>query len=190
MADVELTNVEKQEQKRLADIKRLHESFLLSEDEIAKYLDSGINYLELKKICLCSYITKKPVAEIVEMRKKLVWTRTMYLLGLDAVTFAEGEKNYKADRLNRLFGIDRELLMKYLNMGFASHQIKRAYYISTHCDKPILEILEMKTRAQKWPDIAESLGLPRETCMCAKGKSVQHYIVVDAFVFLKWKRNY
>jgi len=172
MAEIELTEIEKQAQKRIADIKRLHESFLFSEEEIAKYLDSGMNYLELKKICLCSYITKKPVAEIVEMRKQLVWTRTIYLLGLDAETFAEGERNYKADRINRLFGIDRDLLMKYLNMGFASHQIKRAYYISTHCDKPILEILEMKSREQKWPDIAESLGLPRESCMYAKGKSV------------------
>ena len=43
-----------------------------------------------------------------------------------------------------------------------------SHYISTHCDKPILEILEMKTRAQKWPDIAEELGLLREVCFGEK----------------------
>lgn len=160
----EITEAEKQAKRRFANIKSLHDSFLLDENEVAKYLDSGMDYLELKKICLCSYIVKKPVDDIAAMRKKWVWTRVMYLLGLTAESFAEGEKSFKADRINRLFGIDRELVLKYLNMGFASHQIKRAYYISTHCDKPILEILEMKTRAQKWPDIAEELGLLREVC--------------------------
>lgn len=164
----DLSVEEKEQKRRLANIKQLHESFLVDENVIAEYLDDGMAYLELKKIMLCAYITNKSIAEIVAMRKDFVWTRVMYLLGLTAAKFDEGEKNFKADRISRLFNIDRDLVMKYQNLGFASHQIKRAYYLSTYCDKPMLEILEMKTRTKKWPDIAEELGLPREACFQKK----------------------
>ena len=167
MNNSELTEVKKA-QRRLASIKRLHEGFMLPESEIASYLDSGMPYLELKKICLCGYITKKPVAEIIEMRKMYIWTRVLYLLGLSAEKLVVEEKLYKAERLERLYGFDKALVLHYMDLGFASHQIKRAYYISQHCDKPMLEILEMKTRLQKWPDIAESLGLSRDCCFGEK----------------------
>lgn len=164
----DLSVEEKEHKRRLANIRQLHESFLVDENIIADYLESGMDYLELKKIMLCSYITKRPINEIVDMRKEFVWTRVLYLLGLTAAKFDEGEKNFKADRISRLFNIERDMVIKYQNLGFASHQIKRAYYLSTYCDKPMLEILEMKTRTKKWPDIAEELGLPREACFQKK----------------------
>lgn len=153
---------------KLADrersIKKLHDSYMLEESRVARFLDEGMPYLELNKICLHGYITGRPIEEIAEMRKLYTWTRTFYLLGLTPESYAEGEKNYKADRISRLFGLDRELLVKYLHMGFASHQIKSAYFISMNTGKDILELLESKTRAKKWGDIAEEMGLPREGC--------------------------
>lgn len=149
---------------RERNLQKLHDSYMLEKDRVAKFLDEGMPYLELNKICLHSYITGKPIEEIAEMRKLYTWTRTFYLLGLTPESYAEGEKNYKADRISRLFGLDRSMLMKYLHMGFASHQIKSAYFISMNTGKDILELLESKTRAKKWGDIAEEMGLPREGC--------------------------
>lgn len=151
-------------QDRDRNVKKLHDSYMLEEELVGRLLDEGIPYLELNKICLHAYITGKPVEEIVEMRKLYTWTRTFYLLGLTPESYAEGEKNYKADRISRLFGIDRDLLVKYLHMGFASHQIKSAYFISCNTGKDILELLEMKTRSKKWKDIAVEMGLPPEGC--------------------------
>lgn len=143
----------------------LHFSFLLPEEEIGKYFDEGIAYKELKELCLHAYIAKRPLAEVVDLRKKYTWTRAKALLGLTPQKIYDGTLAYKADRLYRLAGIDKKTSIKYMKMGYASHQVKRAYFISTHCDKPLLEILEMKTRQLKWGDVAEKLGLPREACM-------------------------
>ena len=37
--------------------------------------------------------------------------------------------------------------------------------IARHCDVPLIEILNMKTRQIKWGNVAEQLGLPRDACM-------------------------
>ena len=121
--------------------------------------------MELKKLCLHAYAAKKPLAEVAALREKYVWTRVDYLLGLTPEKLAKGELEYKADRLQRLFGLDKKLTTKYMKLGYASHQVKRAIFISRHCDKSVEELLAMKTRQQKWGDICEQLGLPRDACM-------------------------
>ena len=99
----------------------LYNSFLFNKEELGKYFDSGISYMELKKLCLHAYAAKKP--------------------------------------------LDKKLTTKYMKLGYASHQVKRAIFISRHCDKSVEELLAMKTRQQKWGDICEQLGLPRDACM-------------------------
>ena len=78
---------------------------------------------------------------------------------------ARAEHEYKVDRIHRLFGLDKKLVDKYMRMGYASHQVKRAMFLARHCDKSVEELLAMKTRQQKWGDICEQLGLPRDACM-------------------------
>ena len=81
------------------------------------------------------------------------------------VALARAEHEYKVDRIHRLFGLDKKLVDKYMRMGYASHQVKRAMFLARHCDKSVEELLAMKTRQQKWGDICEQLGLPRDACM-------------------------
>ena len=108
---------------------------------------------------------KKPVKEVAQLRDKYVWTRVDYLLGLTPEKLARAEHEYKVDRIHRLFGLDKKLVDKYMRMGYASHQVKRAMFLARHCDKSVEELLAMKTRQQKWGDICEQLGLPRDACM-------------------------
>ena len=60
--------------------------------------------------------------------------------------------------------------MKYMKKGYAAHSVKRAMFIATHCNKSVEEILAMKTRQIKWPEICIKLGLPEDACMHAADK--------------------
>ena len=53
----------------------LYNSFLFDKEELGKYFDSGISYMELKKLCLHAYAAKKPLAEVAALRERYVWTR-------------------------------------------------------------------------------------------------------------------
>lgn len=143
----------------------LYNSFQYDKAELGQYLDSGISYMELKNICLHAYAAKKPLHEVAQLREKYGWIRVKYLLGLTPQKFAQRELDYKAERLERLFGLDKKLTMKYMKLGYGSHPVKRAMMIAKHCDLSVEEILAMKTRQLKWGDVCEHLGLPRDACM-------------------------
>ena len=146
-------------------VSNLYNGFQYDKEELGKYLDTGMSYLELKNICLHAYAAKKPLSEVAQLREKYGWIRIKYLLGLTPEKFAQRELDYKAERLERLFGLDKRLTMKYMKLGYGSHQVKRAMFIASHCDVPVEKLLAMKTRQQKWGDICEQLGLPRDACM-------------------------
>ena len=146
-------------------IATLQVGFDYSEAELGKYLDEGMSYKELKSICMHAFAADVPLQKVVELRHKYGWTRVKFLLGLTPQKFYEGELEYKANRLYKIMGLDKKTSIKYMKLGFASHQVKRASYIARHCDVPLIEILNMKTRQIKWGDVAEQLGLPRDACM-------------------------
>ena len=73
----------------------LHDSFLFDKEELGELFDSGISYMELKKLCLHAYAAKKPVKEVAQLRDKYVWTRVDYLLGLTPEKLARAEHEYK-----------------------------------------------------------------------------------------------
>lgn len=146
-------------------IATLQVGFDYSEAELSKYLDEGMSYQELKNICMHAFAANVPLQEVAALRYKYGWTRVKFLLGLTPQKFYEGELNYKANRLYKIMGLDKKTSIKYMKLGFASHQVKRASYIARHCDVPLIDILNMKTRQIKWGDVAEQLGLPRDACM-------------------------
>ena len=143
----------------------LHENFGFPCDLIMECFNRGISSREMKDICLHAYAAGVPLEKVIELRRLYVWGRVRYLLGLTPEKYQKRLIDYHADRLLRIAGIDREITFKYMKLGYASHQVKRAWYIAKHCNVPMEEILKMKTRLLKWADVAEKLGLSREACM-------------------------
>ena len=146
-------------------ITTLHTNFNYDRVELGSYLNQGISPNDLRTLCKYAYYAEVPLQEVANLREKYVWTRVRFLLGLTPERLYERELEYKAERLERIMGLDRNIAMAYMRMGFPSHEVKRASYIASHCDTPLLDILNMKTRQLKWPDVAEKLGLPRDACM-------------------------
>ena len=87
------------------------------------------------------------------------------MLGLTPEKFAKREMEYKAERMERLFGLDKKLSMKYMKLGYGGHSVKRAIALAKHCDKSVEELLAMKTRQVKWAEICQQLGLPITACL-------------------------
>ena len=143
----------------------LYNSFQYDKLELGEYLDKGLSYMELKNICLHAYAAKKPLAEVAKLREKYGWIRVKYLLGLTPEKFAKRELDYKAERMERLFGLDKKLTMKYMKLGYGAHSVKRAIALSKNCDKSVEELLAMKTRQVKWSDICQHMNLPITACL-------------------------
>lgn len=150
-------------------VNNLYDCFLFDKKELGSYLDKGISYLELKNICLHAYAAEKPLREVAALREKYGWGRVKFLLGLTPEKLARRELDYKAGRLQRLFGLEKKETMKYMRLGYGSHPVKRAMFIASHSGKSVEEILALKTRQIKWPEICVQLGLPADACMHKAG---------------------
>ena len=143
----------------------LNTNFQYDKEELGKYFDRGLSYMELKNICLHAYAAKKPLHEVAQLREKYGWIRVKHLLGLTPAKFAKREMEYKAERMERLFGLDKKLGMKYMKLGYGGHSVKRAIALSRNCDKSVEDLLAMKTRQVKWTEICQQLGLPITACL-------------------------
>ena len=62
----------KPEMDRAKAISSLQVGFDYSEAELGKYLDSGINYKDLKNICMHAFAANVPLQEVVDLRNKSV----------------------------------------------------------------------------------------------------------------------
>ena len=67
--------------------------------------------------------------------------------------------------MERLFGLDKKLSIKYMKLGYGGRSVKRAIALSKNCDKSVEELLAMKTRQVKWTEICQQLGLPETACL-------------------------
>ena len=149
---------------RVTAIDRLSYDFDCEAEIIAKLMDEGNTYLELKNCLLHAYAAKVSLSEIIELRKLYGWAMINYKLGLSAQDLWEANIQHQADRMEKFMQLDRKIVIEWMHKGYGVHQIKRASFIARHIDKPLAEILALKTRQIKWPEVAESLGLSPESC--------------------------
>lgn len=145
-------------------IEQLHIDFGYLKEEIAQYMDAGNSYVEMKNCMLHAYASKVSLAEIMEMRKLYGWAKIDYLLKLSAQDLWEANIEHQADRMEKFMNLDRKIVIEWMHKGYGVHQVKRASFIARHIDMPLGDILAMKTRKVKWPEIAVSLGLRPEDC--------------------------
>ena len=101
----------KPEMDRTKAIATLQVGFDYSDEELGALYDTGISYQELKNTCMHAFIANVPLQEIVDLRKKYGWTRIKFLLGLTPQKFYEGELQYKANRLYKIMGLDKEVAL-------------------------------------------------------------------------------
>ena len=129
----------------------LYEKYgVINKDEIKNYLDAGVNYRDLDRACLFAYMTKKPVAEILEMKKEVPWTRVQYALGLTAQKLHELNIQYKAERTNHWWGFDEKRTYEAMMQGYPWHWVKIAWILSGHSNYSMEEILTARKYTESW----------------------------------------
>lgn len=159
-----MADTSKQTSNNEKEIETLHMDFGYDKKVISEYMDAGNSYMELKDCMLHAYASKVSLSEIVEMRKLYGWAKVNFLLKLSAQDLWEANIEHQADRMEKFMGLDRSIVIEWMHKGYGVHQIKRASFIARHIDMPLADILALKTRKIKWPEIAVKLGLRPEDC--------------------------
>ena len=136
----------------------LHNDYGFTESELGKYYDR-FGFKNLETFCIYAYFSQKPLAQVISMSDKYTWEGLKLALGLDPQKFRDRAIEYQADRLFKRMDIDRNVTIKYMNMGFPMHHVNTAALLARKCDKDIQTIMLMKTPANTWNDVVLELGL-------------------------------
>ncbi len=67
-----------------------------------------------------------------------------------------------ADRLADTFGMSKETILDQYNKGVKFRDIGRAAFLAKASNKPLDEVLALKTADNKWRDVTQTLGITKE----------------------------
>lgn len=75
-----------------------------------------------------------------------------------------------AQDLADTFDLDKQAILNYNQQGWKMHDLREAAFLSFASQKPLADVLNMKTASNGWPDVNEALGLTREQHFNAREK--------------------
>lgn len=140
----------------------LHDNFLFSKKEIAKYYNAGVSFGDLDVLCLYAYCAKQPLAKVMAMRNKLTVGQIKVQLGLTPQKFHDAVVAYQARRLKERMNMPEELTSEYLNKGYSLHHLNVAFLMAPMCGKDIDTLIAMKNPGNRWEDVAKQVGMSAE----------------------------
>lgn len=150
-------------------VRIFHADYLFDEAELGRLYDKyGFN--DTEDICLVAYMSKKPLAEVEDLRYKYSWERMKYVLGLTPEVYFERCVDYQARRLAERMDIPRKVTKKYMHLGYAMHHINSAYLLAQKAGLDISKVIDLKTPKNSWSDVAAKIGVSEDDCQAMKDK--------------------
>ena len=150
-------------------VRIFHADYLFDEAELGRLYDKyGFN--DTEDICLVAYMSKKPLAEVEDLRYKYSWERMKYVLGLTPEIYFNRCVDYQARRLEERMDIPRKVTKKYMHLGYAMHHINSAYLLAQKAGLDISKVIDLKTPKNSWSDVAAKIGVSEAECQWMKNK--------------------
>jgi len=136
------------------------QEFGLSKDEVEKYMHQRVAPHELMHAAMLAKISGKPFAEILSMKNLAnTWPDVEQSLGVTKEQIKAVMEESRAAKLASQLNIAQDAVAGLLKDGYHPHDIAAAAKLAQATQKPITEILAMKTINNQWPDVARSLGV-------------------------------
>ena len=142
----------------------LSQKYFVTPEETKSLIDSGTSFRDLERAAKLSYISGKPVKDILALKKDEPWQRVEVLIG------AVGEKAYQKDlklkavNLERWWGIPKKGGMRYMRQGYPMHYVKVTWILAKHSDWTMDAILKDKKYGENWKAWCKrNLGIDGET---------------------------
>ena len=123
-------------------IRILHGKYDISEEEARNLLKEDTSFSDLKRVCLWSVIAKRPVSEVLALKRDNPWDRLPVLLKVTPQEYHD----------------------RNLEEGYPMHYVKIATILSRHTGKPMSFFLKDRKASESWiAYCARTLGISEDT---------------------------
>lgn len=143
---------------------RMSQVFGVSQADILKYNTTGMSFKDIGRAAFLANASGKDLSEVISHKTASnTWKDVSMEIGVTKEQFKAAAQNMTANRLNVKLGLDRQTTLDLLHQGHKARNIAMAGLLSKDSGKSINDILAMKTKDNKWQDVAKSLGVNDDT---------------------------
>lgn len=143
---------------------RLSEAFGIDQATILKYNANGMSFKDIGKAAFLANASGKSLDEVISYKTPdNKWKDVATTMGITKEQMQAARQNMVANRLNKKIGLDKQTTLDLLHQGYHSQDIGMASQLAKNTNKPIVEVLSLKQINNKWSDVANTLGVDKET---------------------------
>lgn len=145
-------------------IRILHGKYDISEEEARNLLKEDTSFSDLKRVCLWSVIAKRPVSEVLALKRDNPWDRLPVLLKVTPQEYLDRNLALRAHQLHSWWGFDEKACYQAMEEGYPMHYVKIATILSRHTGKPMSFFLKDRKASESWiAYCARTLGISEDT---------------------------
>ena len=145
-------------------IRILHGKYDIGEKEARNLLQEDISFRDLDRVCLWSVIAKRPVSEVLALKRDNPWDRLPVLLKVSPQEYHDRNLALRAHQLHSWWGFDEKACYWAMEEGYPMHYEKIATILSRHTGKPLTFFLNDRKASESWVAYcARTLGISEDT---------------------------
>lgn len=143
---------------------RLAETFGISKASILDQYNKGVKFRDIGRAAFLAKASDKPLDEVLALKTTdNNWRDVAQTLGVTKEKAKETRRTLAADRLSTKLGFDRQATLDLLEQGYRPRDVAVAGLLAQDTGKSSQEILDMKKINNNWRDVAQTLGVSKDT---------------------------
>lgn len=128
----------------------LSQKYFVPPETTKALIEKGVDFQDLNRAALYSYISGKSVEEILALKVNEPWQRVEVLIGAVGQKAYDKKLELSAVNLERWWKIPKKVGLHYLKQGYPMHYVKVAWVLSKHSDWTMDAILKDKKYPENW----------------------------------------
>jgi hypothetical protein len=143
---------------------RLSDVFGIDKASILKYNTNGMSFRDISKAAFFANASGKSLANVISHKTPdNKWKDVAATLGITKEQMKATRHNMAANSLHKKIGLDKQTGLDLLQEGYHVRDIGMASQLGKNSSKPIVEVLSLKKINNTWFDVANTLGVDKET---------------------------
>lgn len=143
---------------------RLAEVYGIDKAAILAHYNNGVKFRDIGHAAFLAKATGKSLDDVLALKTDdNKWRDVVKSLGVTREQVKATRQALAADRLNTKLGLDREATLGLLEQGYRPGDIAFAGLLADNTGKSSQEVLDMKKINNTWRDVAENLGVSKDT---------------------------
>lgn len=137
-------------------------TYKVSKLSVLKYNAGGKSFRYINHAAFLAYASGKSLDEVMSLKTDdNNWKTVAADLGLTKDQMRTARNTIFADRMQSKFGIDSQTTSDLLKEGYKHRHIAMAGLLAQKANKPVTDVVKMKTVTNNWSDVAKILGVDR-----------------------------